>query len=599
MKLQDPNIVTTLLAQVVKNWQRRFRLWPAAAITAIGILYVIILATALGPLNGFWSSDQGVKVIQVTSLLLNKFRTNALIYPGSVYDPEIAMSPLRGQYLQHGGDTYAMFSAQFAFASSIPFFLFGYPGLYIIPIVSTLCTLRAVATIGRSLLSPGWVLISILLCGLTTPLFFYSLVFWEHTLATLLVTTALALLLLGMERKGALPLFIAGLFLGAAPWFRNETMLAIPAVLFALVVVRRTGALQAMAWVAMGALLSVGILLVFNQSAYGSFVGPHVLVASRSNYTAETSLASMVEQRFNWATILLVPRAHRFFVIDLGLFVAAALIGNTSRNRAVIWLSLVTIVVFAMRLSSLVQYESSAGLHSTLLETFPLVLLCLVPRAYPEQAVAEKHQVAAPAEAWAKPQIAAVLGLFALGYIGLAWLAYIPDGGTQWGPRVLLPAIPPLVLVALWRLSTWFNRSDTQQIAIVLALALVLLSGTSLLGEVYGLRQIYNFNSSNAFMTQTVNHSGEQVIITDTWYAPALLAPIFYDGHLIYLVDTPQQFEQLVDRLAEHKVAQFYYLGAHISEICSDSAQCQRLSSVGAPQRLPNNLVGRVYAIHQ
>jgi NADH:ubiquinone oxidoreductase subunit 5 (subunit L)/multisubunit Na+/H+ antiporter MnhA subunit len=69
--------------------------WVLVPITLTGLVYTLLLATSLGPLNGFWSTDQGTKLIQTQSLLLTKYRTNALIYPGAPFDPDGVVSPLR------------------------------------------------------------------------------------------------------------------------------------------------------------------------------------------------------------------------------------------------------------------------------------------------------------------------------------------------------------------------------------------------------------------------------------------------------------------------------------------------------------------------
>lgn len=146
----------------------------------------------VGPLNGFWSTDQGVKLIQVQSLLLNKFSSSALIYPGAAIDTDDRVSPLRGQYYQHDGHTYAMFSDAFALISSVPFFFFGFAGLYLFPLVS-LATLSLICTcIARPLLGSRGALLLALALTLTSPLLFYSVIFWEHLPATLLTTLALA-----------------------------------------------------------------------------------------------------------------------------------------------------------------------------------------------------------------------------------------------------------------------------------------------------------------------------------------------------------------------------------------------------------------------
>ena len=61
-----------------------------------------------GPLNAFYSSDHGVKLFQTQSLILTKFRSQALMYPGESIDPKQRFTPFRGQYLVRNHQSYGM-----------------------------------------------------------------------------------------------------------------------------------------------------------------------------------------------------------------------------------------------------------------------------------------------------------------------------------------------------------------------------------------------------------------------------------------------------------------------------------------------------------
>jgi hypothetical protein len=150
--------------------------WPEA----IAFLLPLMIASALlltytGPLNGFWSSDQGVKLLQVQSLLLNKLSNSALVYPGAGLDPDDRVNPFRGQYFRHNGRTYAMFSGAFALVSSIPFFFFGFAGLYLVPMFSLAALSLTCFRIAYPILGTGGALLTALALVLTSPLCFMAL----------------------------------------------------------------------------------------------------------------------------------------------------------------------------------------------------------------------------------------------------------------------------------------------------------------------------------------------------------------------------------------------------------------------------------------
>jgi hypothetical protein len=61
----------------------------------------------------------------------------------------------------------------------------------------------------------------ILLLGLASPFVFYTITFWEHTLAVSLSTTAFALIL-GPESHSRMRFFLAGIIVGVSTIFRKE-----------------------------------------------------------------------------------------------------------------------------------------------------------------------------------------------------------------------------------------------------------------------------------------------------------------------------------------------------------------------------------------
>jgi hypothetical protein len=565
----------------------------AATATVIGlvaVLYIGLLATYLQPLNGFWSSDQGVKLIQTQNLLLQRYRDNALRYPGAALDPEGRYSPLRGQYLERDGRVYAMFSEAFAAVSGMPFFLLGYLGLYAVPLVSTLLLLAVVAALGRAILPTPWIVGVLLVLAVASPLMFYSLIFWEHTLATLLV--ALALLASARALLGARPqlLLAAGACIGIAAWFRNESVLALPALALAvyLGLLGQQGVrarVHSIAFLAGGAALGLAPLLLFNQRVYGSPLGPHVLVAGRANeLQAASGLAGFLEARQVWASTLLMPLDHRLLTGALFVVIAVAVAGwiaaRGQDHRRVYWLyaGVVALLGFGLAL----QATPARGFQTALLVAFPPVLLALLPA----------H---APGERTPPAQLIAMLLWFGATYIALAWLVRLPDGGAQWGPRVLLPAIPALTLAAATRLAAWVRCGPAPAFAVAAAVALLV--NLALVSQAEGLRQLRAFNTSNHQITTSVAQSGAQAVITDIWYAPPLLAQLFYDGRLIFLVDNGRDLDELLGRLEAGGTTEFYYLGARSAELAAESTRWPSLTALEAPRSLPHNLSGARYRI--
>lgn len=553
------------------------RYWPEVVAFVIPLLVAsALLFGYVGPLNGFWSTDQGVKLIQVQSLLLNKFSSSALIYPGAAIDQDDRVSPLRGQYYQHGGRTYAMFSDAFALISSVPFFFFGFAGLYLVPLVS-LAALSLICTcIARPLLGPGGALLSALALTLTSPLLFYSVIFWEHLPATLLTTLALWQALEGYHRNERRRFFGAGIAIGAAVWLRNEAVLAAPALMSAVLLLRRSQALRAAGWIGIGAVAGMLPLLTYNQITFGAAVGPHVLVAGAAQYRGVSDPLMM---RLAWADLLLVPQGEPVLVGVVMAMAMVALITSIWRTQRVANVGFALTAVLAIVVAAIIQATSGGGMQTTLLMTFPVVLLCCFP-------------VAPNADRAEAPLI---LTAFGLTFITLAWLTPLPDGGAQWGPRMLLLALPPLTIAGFWRASSWLCQP---QVGTAVAGVAAILLFVASLSQYAGLRQLRAFNTANHALLTTVAQSGASAIITDTWYGPPLLAPIFYDERMIFLVDDGADLDYLIERLSAAGFDTVYYLSGRRDEITSDARRWDELVAVGEPVRLAHHLTGQLYRIY-
>ncbi len=584
--LRDPALAPT--AQTGTGASKSVLL-QLAAVFLVGAIYVMLLTTYLGPLNGFWSTDQGIKLIQVQSLLLNRYSTNALTYPGNELVSDQRFSPLRGQFLQHGGATYSIFSPAFALLSSPFFFVLNYPGLYVVPIGSSLLLLMACMGIGRHLFNFRWRIVAVLICGLASPLLFYSLVFWEHMPAAFLTTLALWIAVEAYQRSNPRLMLGAGISIGVAVWLRNETLLCLPALGLAILILRPSQLIRYGLWLGIGAILTVGPLLLFNQWVYGAFVGAHVIMAGASNYAEERSLSisSFVDGRRFWADNVLAPLTQPWLLAGcatlLGLHLLIRLRPQSSRPYMWRYASLGLLIVIGVNILVLLEEYYP---QTSLLLTFPFVLLCLLAPARGDAAEDQLRSTYGAARS-----VSHLVLWFGLFYILLAWSVKLPYGGLQWGPRMLLPAIPPLTLAGVWRVADWFQAVPSLRPRSLLVGALLTLVTVSLCYQAKGIRELRKANFDSHTVMSAVAQNTEHVVVTDIWYAPLLIAPLFYEGRLIYLTETIPTFDALLTALSDQGITHFYFLGAQ-PDFINHSTYRQRLVPDGEPLRLPIELTG-------
>jgi len=544
----------------------------AAVVTiiAVAVVYVLLLYTYLGPLNTFWTSDHGVKLFQTQSLILNKFRSNALVYPGQSIDPEQAFTPFRGQYLERNGQRYGMFSQAFAAVSAVPFFLWGYPGLYLIPVLAALAVLAIFFLFGNRLLHRWTTIGGALGLGLASPLLFYAINFWEHTLAAALVFMACFLSATALTGNSSFRAALAGVVLALAVAFRNETALFAPAVVLSIFLVRGLPALKLMIAFSLGMILGLCPLLIFNQVVYGTLLGPHVVVAG----------AGMRLSVSEWISMLVIPLRP----VSLPLTIAALVVVRLAERFIPKLRAYSPLLVIALMIAVVVQCTASLGeiTYTSLLVTFPFALLIALP--LPER----------PQEQGSEHELMTYLQWVALLFVLLCLIVRLPDGGAQHGPRMLLPVMPPLLLVGLWRVEQWWRNGRAPQYLAATGVAVALIAHASLIAQADGLKFYQYVIARNHELLSSVAQSQEQIVITDTVYTPLLIGPLMYDGRLIFMVETGEELDGLVERLQERGISQFYYLGARPPEITEQSAAWETLIPVTERSAFAHRLYGQV-----
>jgi hypothetical protein len=191
-----------------------------ALVLAAYVLVFIILLMA-SPAYTFYTGDQGLKFIQIRTIEDHGPLHLHLPEKGIPADALEHALPDAATYT-YEGKTYSIYSPLFALLTA-PFHLaLGYPGLFLLPF---LCALGC-CLLGRRLASR---LFGETRCGLyalllilASPIAFYGMVFWEHAPAVFFCGIALYLFMLRGTKKA---LFFAGLAIGAACWFRPESLL--------------------------------------------------------------------------------------------------------------------------------------------------------------------------------------------------------------------------------------------------------------------------------------------------------------------------------------------------------------------------------------
>ncbi len=508
--------------------RKQSRRWPA--LTAMGLLLSALAALLsclilfkLPPMT-FYSGDCGTKLLQVQSLVMQGWKTPALLYPGEAIDPGHRFVET-GALVVRKGRVWGVHSATFAALSSLPYSWFGYKGLYVVPALSLLGAVLLLPLLAKGICGPWQALLAMALTAFCSPLLFYGVDFWEHTLAVFLVISALLLLLPAVESIRRPPHIMAGAALLAAAYtVRPETAAFFLAAALGLALTIRPGRAlaRALGFMALGGAAVLVPTAFVNQTLFGDPWGTLLGLHLRSGLPDPRLLIVgklLIPTDFGVLWKLLAAIIAGLVVWQLSLREARHQRGWPTTGLGLLAGGIVAVIAVAewQRLSALWRQPAEI---TSLVEAFPIIWvlpICLAAhRADVQARVAGRLRF---------------LGVTVAAYL-VGVLATSPTwGGAQWGPRQLLLAVPLLALLAA-RFGS--PRLASGRIAL---LALGVFALISLGIQISGIQWVVRLKGLYANTVVQFDHSTEpgDVMVSDDYWFQEILAPIYYQRRFFYL----------------------------------------------------------------
>ncbi|MFE1743647.1 LA_3751/LA_3752 family putative glycosyltransferase [Coleofasciculus sp. H7-2] len=211
--------------------------FPLLVILA-GVLFSLFLQWQL-PNDVFFSGDAGLKALLAKQFSSGQFRFD-LNLPVEQWVRNLwqnGLYPFQEPFVYNRfGQYYITFPFTFPLVTAPFQALFGYRGLYVVPLIATWAVWVSFYFACRRLrLKAFSTAIALAILIFASPLSIYSAMYWEHTLAVALCFQGMATLLIpgteGLSKKDAV---LSGICIGLSVWFREE-ILGIVALLSVLV----------------------------------------------------------------------------------------------------------------------------------------------------------------------------------------------------------------------------------------------------------------------------------------------------------------------------------------------------------------------------
>jgi hypothetical protein len=515
------------------------------------------------PPDALTHHDTGAKYLQVRNLRITPSGLDYSInYPARPLDPNLQYVPFREKqhYIDAQQRIYLQWPIFLGLLTRISWKVMGFWGLYVVPFLAGLGACWATYLLALAAGVPrrlAW--LAIPLVGLGTPLAIYSLLFFEHTLADMLVALSLLFALLAIPNEGETGLSgrksiaVSAALLAVAIYFRSELYLLAGVMGIVLAVMSwrvRVWRPLLVAW--LGAfVLALVPLWAFYAISEGTLLPLHA-----TWYFAGSEGATLPGEpvQFQLPALRYIVQAGWGIVPDF-------LLGPQSFPSSPIyplWVSVAGVLGTALcGLSALLRLLrgalASASLRLGLLAAglacvaVAAAYILLMPQPYHNL---HGFLLASPFVAlalWPPRVISTPGGLTRQGLLYVVTLLHVglhalvisalsglgPISRSEWGQRYLLTAYPALVVLALlaaWRIWTDYRLVPRLRAAAAISLSLAALLG--LIGFFFSLRGygvLYDERTQvKSWLALSESLPDREPLVTDEWWLPLNLAADFY-----------------------------------------------------------------------
>lgn len=560
-------------------------------LASIVVLAVYLLVLWALPLDVFWSPDEGAKLLQMEAMTLdNGFRWQ-IAYPGQRLDPAFDFYPSWNVYPQLSEDCTARahWPIWFGLFSLIPYRLFGIPGLYVLPLVGGLGTAALSGLLTRRF-RPALAPLAILLVGLASPVVFYSVLFWEHTVVTFLGLLALWQLLRLPDRQHPwVVVAIAGVCLLLASALKSEMVVySLCLVVATVLVLARYHRRQSWVWMkaavkqdrwramaAVVALVALFWVLFFSQTVWEQPTATACDTGRSVEQPGSGSMPRSLQTQIRWAIYRLETLPSVAVALERSWFSAV----DAPHSLQSGWIGFLGV---CMCMLGGVLFRLPAGRWLLLVGAGLVIAATHQILFYPDR-YRFIHALFLPAPFTALASLfvlvvlrqrrydSSLLFLMTMSYLLLGTLmiiargAYVAYTHPEWGARYLLPLYPLLIVCALLGIDEASRRiraagpSASLRYPTWFLLLVVMLVGQGAAFAWRGVSELQQSKQDLSAYQAAISQEARPVVTNLPWLPSALAA--YYITHEMYVLNEEHGMNQWLD-LANSHVQSFVCIAA-------------------------------------
>lgn len=528
-----------------------FQLIAATAIL-LGLSYISISTLT------FFVSDTGLRFLQIQQLIEQDWNTFSITYPGRFADPAHEHFPYYYAYSVVDGQIFLHVSPFFPLLAAFLYSRLGVIGLSVIPVLGTVVAAWAMYRLFR-VSNIGSAHLAFWLTAFATPVLFYTLELWDHTIGAALMLLGVYGVVRGIRSELRAPTVLGGFAIGLAPGVRPEAYvfgIALGGALLFAVHTRHR--LKTLAAYVGGGLLGVTPVWILQYWWIGHPLGistaRRVFGFGRPDVIPFTPVdketLSLGQRYFIKVSRLLfhtdsIPSLLAILLITSGMLSIVFALRSQRRQKPGVILGGVALLI--------IGYGIVAGLAlgrpvTGLVSTFPLIALSVL---YVNKTVDSNRP---PTR-----QIYLLLLFTVPLYLVLALAGGPAYGGKQWGARYLLTVYPLLLYLAFYAYEQYSRYLD-KQVSRILKLSAITLVLLSVLLQVLGARILYIEHQEQAAIRDTIEQMPARVVITNGPYLASLMSSL--DKIFLY-ADDEDEVRTLLRRLAQHEIEHVAIIPLH------------------------------------
>ncbi len=514
-------------------------------ISLLGLALFLLAWAAFSSLT-FLTSDTGLRFLQIRELIAHQWQTFAIDYPAQFLDPDLQYPPYYYAYSLIDNQIYLNISHFLPWLASFLYVALGPIGLSVMPVLGGLLTAVAVYRLGV-LAQVKYTRLLLWATVFGTPILFYSLELWDHTLAAACATWAVYGAASGIMNGRWQPLAWGGAAAGIGLGQRPEMYPFAIALGMALIIITWP---QWRKWTAfMGGGLAGALPIWFLQyrwvgHPFGLALAANLFDYGRPEaYPAQSYSGVPMPPAAKVGYLLLHIRPQTIILVAVFLLIVG-----------------IFTLIFSLRLPALRRsHWLWGGLALTLLgygmyfiHAKSNMLVGLVT-TFPVMAFAIAHVDQSNDESATRP-VYRLTWLTALLFLGIM-LAFWPTfGGSQWGARYLLPVYPLLLFSAFYSYTAWSQGEERPYTNRLRIIFFALLSASFML-QAMGARLLLIKHSEQIAIRNAVAKLPTELILTNNLFFPSTMASL--DDKLFMYVDSDEDWDIVIPRLIQHNIYQF------------------------------------------